>query len=124
MTRDQENKLIEIASRWEWMRDLLDGKEVSDFALSFPEVQKLDDIMRAWRKEMTEVIEKLAALEHEQWAHWTKYMLTKLGEHSNSANADVRRWWRQIETPYADLSEKEKESDREWARKVLEVVND
>jgi len=31
----------------------------------------------------------------------------------------IKRWHRQIETPYADLSEKEKDSDREWADKVL-----
>lgn len=41
--------LIMIASRWQWMCELLAGKEVSDFALSFPEVRQLDDIMRPWR---------------------------------------------------------------------------
>lgn len=46
MTRDEENKLIEIASRWQWMCELLEGLEVSDFALSFPEVRKLDDLIR------------------------------------------------------------------------------
>ena len=50
MNRDKENELIEIASRWEWMCELLDMKEVSDFALSFPEVRELDDIMRPWRE--------------------------------------------------------------------------
>ena len=35
------------------------------------------------------------------------------------ARESLRRWHRQIETPYADLSEKEKDSDREWADKVL-----
>jgi hypothetical protein len=34
----------------------------------------------------------------------------------------VRRWWKQIDTPYFKLSEKEKESDREWARKVMNIV--
>ena len=28
MDQERENKLIEIASRWEWMCDLLDMKEV------------------------------------------------------------------------------------------------
>jgi len=50
MTSDEENKLIEIASRWQWICDLLDGKQISDFALSFPEVRKLDDIMTAYRQ--------------------------------------------------------------------------
>ena len=62
------------------------------------------------------LIEKLAALEHEQWAHWTRYML------DNLTPENVQRWRRQIETPYKDLSEKEKESDRVWARKVMELT--
>lgn len=52
------------------------------------------------------MIEKLADLEHQQWAHWTKYMLDS----------------GQIDTPYSALSEKEKDSDREWACKAYEVV--
>ncbi len=30
------------------------------------------------------------------------------------------RWFRQIQTPCADLTESEKNSDREWTGKVLE----
>ena len=82
--------------------------------------------------------EELAALEHDQWAHWTRYMLTVLGpvlglgfyEARGSgmenkpdivkARESLRRWKRQIETPYEALTEKERDSDREWADKVLE----
>ena len=60
--------------------------------------------------------ERLAALEHEQWAHWTRYLL----DHLTPEN--VERWRRQIDTPYEDLSEPEKQSDREWADRVLELV--
>ena len=73
--------------------------------------------------ELCELIEKLATLEHEQWAHWTKYMLAKLQRFPDTSNPDARKWWKQIRTPYKDLSEKEKESDRVWARKVLEIIN-
>jgi arsenate reductase-like glutaredoxin family protein len=62
-------------------------------------------------------LEQLAALEHEQWAHWTRYMLDNLTEEN------IARWRRQIDTPYEELSEKEKESDRKWARKVLDVLH-
>ncbi len=62
------------------------------------------------------MIERLAKLEHEQWAHWTRYML------DNLTDENIARWRRQIETPYAELSEEEKESDRKWARKVIEIV--
>ena len=86
--------------------------------------------------------EKLAALEHEQWAHWTGYMLDTLEpllaygrgvmrEASSHGFGDaeaiksleaLQRWFRQISTPYANLTEKEKESDRAWADKVLEIT--
>ena len=35
---------------------------------------------------------------------------------------EVKRWTRQMNTPYADLSEKEKESDRAEVRKTLAVI--
>jgi len=63
-----------------------------------------------------DLLEKLAELEHKQWAHWTRYMLDNLTE------KNIRRWRKQIEIPYSKLSEKEKESDREWARKVIEEL--
>ncbi|KKM63636.1 hypothetical protein LCGC14_1509520 [marine sediment metagenome] len=59
--------------------------------------------------------EKLAALEHEQWAHWTRYML------DNLTFDNIKRWKVQIDTPYSELTEKEKDSDRIWADKVLDL---
>lgn len=69
-------------------------------------------------KEMNEknIIEELAALEREQWSHWTRYFL----EFDNEENR--KRWKRQMHSTYEHLSEKEKESDRVWARKVLEII--
>lgn len=57
--------------------------------------------------------ERLAALEHEQWAHWTTYFFDNLSEEN------IGRWRNQTYTPYSKLSEEEKESDREWADKVI-----
>lgn len=59
--------------------------------------------------------ERLAELEHEQWVHWTKYFLNNL----TIENKD--RWMKQCETPYNQLTEKEKDSDRIWADKVLNI---
>ena len=61
-------------------------------------------------------LEELAELEHIQWAHWTRYML------NNLTPENIERWKRQIDTPYEELSEEEKNSDRKWARKVLGIV--
>ncbi len=63
-----------------------------------------------------ELLEKLAALEHDQWAHWVRYML------HNLTPRNIERWLRQISLPYADLTEAEKESDRIWARKMIEEI--
>jgi hypothetical protein len=90
-----------------------------------------------------ETRERLAALEHEQWVHWTRYMLEELkplldlacrldvlltvetlhrADAIDQALGARRRWARQMNTAYADLSEKEKDSDREWADRVLEIT--
>lgn len=85
---------------------------------------------------MKNLREKLATIEHAQWAHWTRYMLDEiartLGHNTtwtNSAMAElfegvscVQRWRRQIETDYDELTEKEKDSDREWADRVLHII--
>jgi len=65
---------------------------------------------------MIELREKLANLEHQQWAHWTKYMLDNLTEEN------ITRWKKQIETDYKDLTKKEKESDRVWADKTMKTI--
>ena len=76
----------------------------------------LDEIVNEWIQEYHEFLEKLAALEHDQWAHWTAYML------NNLTDENINRWKRQIKTPYKELSEDEKEKDRVWARKVLGIM--
>ena len=60
--------------------------------------------------------EQLASTEHVQWAHWTDYML------HNMSTENAERWALQVKTPYNELSESEKESDREWADRVLAVI--
>ena len=32
------------------------------------------------------------------------------------------KWMKKFTTPYSELTEQEKESDREWARKAIDVV--
>ncbi len=60
--------------------------------------------------------ERLAELEHEQWAHWTKHML------GNLTPENIQRWKMQAETHYTALTEKEKESDRVWGDKVSNLL--
>jgi hypothetical protein len=70
--------------------------------------------------------EKLAELCHSQWSGWMLYLFrfgiyNKDGTFTIAADK-VERWWRQMKTPYGELSEKEKESDRKEADKFLEVL--
>jgi hypothetical protein len=69
------------------------------------------------------MVEELAAIEHERWAHWQRYLHGKGVRQPDGSlllAADlVGRWEIQIATPYSDLSEAEKESDREQVRRYL-----
>jgi len=68
--------------------------------------------------------EAIAAVQHEIWAHWMRYLFRCCEWDGDAAVIPaglVDRWQRQIDTAYADLSEHEKDSDRAQADKVLEV---
>lgn len=84
----------------------------------------------AARKDMgaMDLREQLAAKQHEIWAHWMEYLFSVSFEMSDGSFVigakNVERWQRQIATDYADLSEKEKESDRHQADKILTVLGD
>jgi len=62
------------------------------------------------------LIEDLADLEHQQWSHMMKFFL---GLDVKTIKKNVVRWNNLANTDYKDLSEKDKEKDRIWARKVL-----
>jgi len=73
--------------------------------------------------------ERLAAVQHDIWRHWMRYQFAQCRRPEGPDDgtliipADkVKRWLRQTETPYADLTEREKESDRHQADKVLVVI--
>lgn len=77
---------------------------------------------------MNDLLERLASVEHERWGHWQKYMHSKCIPQADGTlliPADlVARWQKQIETPYPELSETEKESDREQVRKYMPLIVD
>jgi hypothetical protein len=86
------------------------------------------------------LLEKLADLEHQQWGHWTRYYLTTLqmklsgktpgfcvecgtpDPEAHAEDCNMGRWDRQASTNYADLTEKEKDTDRDWAMRVINAV--
>lgn len=73
--------------------------------------------VRGYSPEESQLIEKLAALEHEQWTAWSRDLASK----EKLSETRIARWaglW----VPYEQLSEEMKEHDRKWARMALDIV--
>lgn len=73
-------------------------------------------------------LEKLSQLEHDQWWNWSLtlgYRMSEAIEEGKTlkefASEQIEKWsvnW----IPYEELNEETKEFDREYARKVLKVI--
>jgi hypothetical protein len=76
--------------------------------------------------ESEKTVERLAAIEHDRWASWQRYVhdhCQRLDGEALVIPADLAaRWEVQIRTPYAELSEQEKESDREQVQRYLPTI--
>jgi hypothetical protein len=72
------------------------------------------------------LLEELAALEHDRWSHWQRYLHSKCqpgADGTLTIPADlVAHWAAQMTTEYSALTEEEKESDREQVRRYLPVI--
>jgi len=71
-------------------------------------------------------IELVADEAHEVWSNWMRYLFSKC---SVTVNGELvipkdleERWARQMDTPYDNLSEKEKDSDRAIAEKYMKII--
>lgn len=75
-----------------------------------------------------EAIERYAEFAHSQWSGWMKYLFSKCSVSEDETAIipkwAVERWKRQMNTPYAELSEQEKESDRDEARGMLRIAKE
>jgi hypothetical protein len=71
-------------------------------------------------------IDVLADIEHERWAHWQSYLHSKGVRQSDGSlviPADlIAKWEYQVVTSFANLSDSEKDSDREQVRKYIPAV--
>jgi len=70
--------------------------------------------------------ERLAEIEHERWSHWQRYMHSKCQKQPDGSlmiPAELaERWERQASTEFADLTDKEKDSDREQVDRYLPTI--
>ncbi|MER8522975.1 hypothetical protein [Mesorhizobium sp. M0220] len=78
------------------------------------------------RRRLDAAIDRLAAIEHDRWAHWQDYV-HRAGERLPDGRiilpADqVARWDRQIATCFSNLNDAEKESDRDQVRRYLPAI--
>jgi len=74
-----------------------------------------------------ELRERLADQCHEQWSHWMKYLFSKTMEGDAETIIPeelVKRWKRQMSTPFAELSQEEQDSDRREADKFLALLSE
>lgn len=77
-------------------------------------------------QQMGALLESLAAVEHERWSHWQRYLHSKCLPAEDGSlvipGELVARWSEQMSTPYDELTEREKESDREQVRHYLPLI--
>lgn len=76
---------------------------------------------------LNELLERLASVEHDRWAHWQRYLHSQCTPVGNDGallipGELVHRWEAQIKTPYSALTEEQKESDRQQVRRYLPVI--
>lgn len=75
-----------------------------------------------------ELIEALADMEHASWSRWQSYLFSKCERLSNGAlliPAElVKHWQHEIDTPYAQLPERHKQSDRNEVAHILPIIRD
>lgn len=85
-------------------------------------------------KNQIKLIEKLADIEHTRWACWQRYMFNKcelqdsgrgVGKPYNLVIPSklVEHWAQQINTDYKNLTEQEKDSDREQVMRYWSLIN-
>ena len=63
-------------------------------------------------------LERLSAIEHEQWIEWSKNIAST---EPNISFERVERW-SNLWIPYEQLSDEMKEHDRKWARKIIKEL--
>lgn len=70
--------------------------------------------------------EDIANKTHEVWSDWMRHLFgkCKINEDGTATipKEDVERWMRQMNTPYEDLSEEEKQSDRDVFKKYYQEL--
>jgi hypothetical protein len=97
---------------------------VREFQEKFPSIKDWVKWRQKTQKERnlkyaSDIREELADLEHKQWMEWAKSIMKS----EDISKERAERWKKECFKPYSKLSEEMKDMDREWADKVLKIVN-
>lgn len=72
------------------------------------------------------LLEELAAIEHERWSHWQRYLHDQCAPGPDGSliipGDQARRWSTQMNTPYSRLPDDQRDSDREQVRRYLPII--
>jgi len=105
----------------------MSNHEEDDYIEGFSEKEMIESELNLLGPDGPEdiLLEPLSDLMHQIWTHWMKYLYSKLEEDDLGMVInwpDYRHWSEQMATNYADLTESEKYSDREQARKIIAML--
>lgn len=62
------------------------------------------------------LLEKIAAVQHDAWMHWSQSVAGDI------KSPDRVERWKSYWVPYEQLDKKTQDLDREWAEKVMEII--
>ena len=72
------------------------------------------------------LFEELAAIEHLRWSHWQRWLHDQCERRDDGSLVIpahlVERWERQITTPYEQLTDEEKEADRDQVARYWPLI--
>lgn len=107
-----------------WLREEVNRLTAENKGLEAALREAKEEVERIWEVlDSPDLLERLAALEHERWSGWMDYQAKMIDQvHRVTAERFPDRWARQARTPYNQLSESERESDRDEVRKTLDVI--
>jgi len=88
-----------------------------------------------------DLLERLSELEHEQWREWSSHLSEELssllvildkfddelGNEDKQTIFNIKsklNRWNDLQVPYSELSEEEKEKDRVYSRKIINLLDD
>ena len=112
---------VEVKELMPMVTDYRRGHKTVDFIKGYNSLAQAEVVVS-----LDELLETLADIEHTRWSGWQEYLHSKCVKNQDGSLAIsasyAQNLERLIKTPYSDLTEKEKESDRAEARKTITVI--